>query len=70
MFYICRILAATKMEHSYSRDWKTGPDEENSTLPTRTLMIHRPPQCPSCHIHPSDEASIVCFSVLWHYLII
>lgn len=41
------------MEHSYSRDCR--PIEGANGLTTRTLMVHRPPQCPSCHVHPTDE---------------
>lgn len=41
------------MEHSYSRD--SRPIEGANGLTTRTLMVHRPPQCPSCHSHPIDE---------------
>uniref|UniRef100_U5EQX1 Putative kat8 regulatory nsl complex subunit 3 n=1 Tax=Corethrella appendiculata TaxID=1370023 RepID=U5EQX1_9DIPT len=40
------------MEHSYSRDFR--PNSENS-LQTRTLIVQRPPQCPSCHVHSHDE---------------
>lgn len=39
------------MEHSYSRDFR--PMENSQTSTTRTLMVHRPPQCPSCHTHTS-----------------
>lgn len=42
------------MEHSYSRDCR--PIEGSNGLKTRTLMVHRPPQCPSCHSHPQDES--------------
>lgn len=41
------------MEHSYSRDHR--PMENSQTASTRTLMVHRPPQCPSCHTHSHDE---------------
>lgn len=41
------------MEHSYSRDFR--PMENSQTATTRTLMVHRPPQCPSCHTHGTDE---------------
>ncbi|XP_055389726.1 mucin-5AC isoform X1 [Condylostylus longicornis] len=41
------------MEHSYSRDCR--PIDGANGLKTRNLMIHRPPQCPSCHLHPNDE---------------
>uniref|UniRef100_A0A1Q3EYL9 Putative testis development protein prtd n=1 Tax=Culex tarsalis TaxID=7177 RepID=A0A1Q3EYL9_CULTA len=42
------------MEHSYSRDFR--PMENSQTATTRTLMVHRPPQCPSCHTHTSGTA--------------
>ncbi|KFB40570.1 AGAP004479-PA-like protein [Anopheles sinensis] len=41
------------MEHSYTRDFRLL--ESSQTASTRTLMVHRPPQCPSCHTHPHDE---------------
>uniref|UniRef100_A0A182Q9M8 KANL3/Tex30 alpha/beta hydrolase-like domain-containing protein n=1 Tax=Anopheles farauti TaxID=69004 RepID=A0A182Q9M8_9DIPT len=41
------------MEHSYTRDFRLL--ESSQTAMTRTLMIHRPPQCPSCHTHSHDE---------------
>lgn len=41
------------MEHSYSRDWR--PMEGAQVMTTRTIMVHRPPQCPSCHVPASDE---------------
>uniref|UniRef100_A0A4Y0BRW9 KANL3/Tex30 alpha/beta hydrolase-like domain-containing protein n=1 Tax=Anopheles funestus TaxID=62324 RepID=A0A4Y0BRW9_ANOFN len=41
------------MEHSYTRDFRLL--ESSQTATTRTLMIHRPPQCPSCHTHSHDE---------------
>lgn len=41
------------MEHSYSRDWR--PLEGAHIMTTRTIMVHRPPQCPSCHTHTHDE---------------
>ncbi|XP_055611932.1 KAT8 regulatory NSL complex subunit 3-like [Uranotaenia lowii] len=42
------------MEHSYSRDFR--PMENSQTATTRTLMVHRPPQCPSCHTHGSGSS--------------
>lgn len=47
------------MEHSYSRDWK--PNDSIGNTRTRTLMVHRPPQCPSCHTHSHDDVSINTF---------
>lgn len=42
------------MEHSYSRDFRP-PMDTGLTNSTRALMVHRPPQCPSCHTHSHDE---------------
>lgn len=42
-----------QMEHSYSRDWR--PMEGAQVMTTRTIMVHRPPPCPSCHVHSHDE---------------
>lgn len=48
------------MEHSYSRD--TRPNDK--TMATRTVLVHKPPPCPSCHSSAQemdidiDEASI------------
>lgn len=44
------------MEHSYSRDWR--PSEGGKALSTRTVMIHKAPQCPSCHLHSMDEIDL------------
>lgn len=41
------------MEHSYSRDWR--PMEGAQVMTTKTILVHRTPQCPSCHIHSHDE---------------
>ncbi|XP_055636632.1 KAT8 regulatory NSL complex subunit 3 [Toxorhynchites rutilus septentrionalis] len=41
------------MEHSYSRDFR--PMDNSQVASTRTLMVHRPPPCPSCHTHSHDE---------------
>lgn len=41
------------MEHSYTRDWQ--PKENTEVMATRTILIDRPPQCPSCHLTPNDE---------------
>uniref|UniRef100_A0A182PP92 KANL3/Tex30 alpha/beta hydrolase-like domain-containing protein n=1 Tax=Anopheles epiroticus TaxID=199890 RepID=A0A182PP92_9DIPT len=41
------------MEHSYTREFRLL--ESSQTAMTRTLMIHRPPQCPSCHTHSHEE---------------
>ncbi|KAJ6645474.1 KAT8 regulatory NSL complex subunit 3 [Pseudolycoriella hygida] len=38
-----------QMEHSYSRDWR--PMEGAQVMTTKTIMVHKPPQCPSCHTH-------------------
>uniref|UniRef100_A0A182Y8T9 KANL3/Tex30 alpha/beta hydrolase-like domain-containing protein n=1 Tax=Anopheles stephensi TaxID=30069 RepID=A0A182Y8T9_ANOST len=47
------ITTTPIMEHSYTRDFRLL--ESSQTAMTRTLMIHRPPQCPSCHTHSHDE---------------
>lgn len=39
------------MEHSYTRDYQP-------TDTTRTILIERPPQCPSCHLLPNHEEKI------------
>lgn len=41
------------MEHSYTRDWQLK--ENTEVMATRTILIDRPPQCPSCHLTPNDE---------------
>lgn len=41
------------MEHSYTRDWQ--PNENIEVMATRTILIDRPPQCPSCHLTPNDD---------------
>uniref|UniRef100_A0A1L8DJT7 Putative kat8 regulatory nsl complex subunit 3 isoform x2 n=1 Tax=Nyssomyia neivai TaxID=330878 RepID=A0A1L8DJT7_9DIPT len=43
------------MEHSYSRDWR--PAENSKVMSTRTIMVNRAPQCPSCHVHANDEVN-------------
>lgn len=47
------------MEHSYSRDYRHTEDVQ--VMNTRTIMIHRPPQCPSCHVHTHDEVDLEDF---------
>lgn len=42
------------MEHIYSRDTRTV-ESSNGLSPTRTLLIHKPPNCPSCHILSSSD---------------
>lgn len=42
------------MEHSYSRD--TRPNEK--TMATRTILVHKPPPCPSCHTTPAEQMDI------------
>jgi regulatory NSL complex subunit 3 len=44
------------MEHSYSRD--NRPEGTPQMGGTRTIMVHRPPQCPSCHIHTDEGIDI------------
>lgn len=43
------------MEHSYSRD--TRPTDKK-TMNTRTILVHRPPPCPSCHSSTAQEQEI------------
>lgn len=45
-----------KMEHSYTRDWQ--PTGNAEVMATRTILIERPPQCPSCHLLPNHEEKI------------
>lgn len=41
------------MEHSYSKDFL--PKDNVEVMATRTILIPKPPQCPSCHNHTSNE---------------
>lgn len=41
------------MEHSYTRDWK--PSTNNDVMTTRTILVERPPLCPSCHQLPPNH---------------
>ncbi|XP_055923580.1 KAT8 regulatory NSL complex subunit 3 [Eupeodes corollae] len=45
---------SSDMEHSYTRDLRPQP-VLTGLSPARTLLVRRPPQCPSCHTHPADE---------------
>ncbi|XP_055854830.1 KAT8 regulatory NSL complex subunit 3 isoform X2 [Episyrphus balteatus] len=47
-------LSSSDMEHSYTRDLRPQP-VLTGLAPARTLLVRRPPQCPSCHTHPADE---------------
>ncbi|XP_055314326.1 uncharacterized protein LOC129575237 isoform X2 [Sitodiplosis mosellana] len=42
-----------KMEHSYTRDWK--PSANCEVMATRTILVERPPLCPSCHQLPPNH---------------
>ncbi|XP_023032039.1 KAT8 regulatory NSL complex subunit 3 isoform X3 [Drosophila willistoni] len=53
-----------KMEHSYMRDPPARSTTSNSITETsassglslaRTILVHHPPQCPSCHTYPSHQ---------------
>ncbi|XP_068146017.1 KAT8 regulatory NSL complex subunit 3 isoform X2 [Drosophila tropicalis] len=53
-----------KMEHSYMRDPPARSTASNSITETsassglslaRTILVHHPPQCPSCHTYPSHQ---------------
>lgn len=46
------------MEHSYSRNWRSTSADVAQNLNTRSIMVHRPPQCPSCHVHTHDEIDL------------
>uniref|UniRef100_A0A7G3ANA9 Putative kat8 regulatory nsl complex subunit 3 isoform x2 n=1 Tax=Lutzomyia longipalpis TaxID=7200 RepID=A0A7G3ANA9_LUTLO len=57
------------MEHSYSRDWR--PAENSKVMSTRTIMVNRAPQCPSCHVHANDEVNTILSQItpkLRHHL--
>lgn len=41
------------MEHSYTRDWKPAGNVE--VISTRTILMERPPLCPSCHLLPPNH---------------
>ena len=44
------------MEHSYVRDnIKTSNEMSNGLASARTILVRRPPQCLSCHMHPLEE---------------
>lgn len=47
------LIAVPKMEHSYTRDFQ--PNENIEVMATRTILIDRPPQCPSCHQSPNED---------------
>lgn len=44
------------MEHSYTRDWK--PTGNVEVMATRTILMERPPLCPSCHQLPNHEEKV------------
>lgn len=45
---------AIQMEHSYSRDKRPT----DNTMATRTILVHKPPPCPSCHSAAGPENDI------------
>ncbi|XP_059225572.1 KAT8 regulatory NSL complex subunit 3 isoform X2 [Stomoxys calcitrans] len=50
-----------KMEHSYIREHNPKPigiEIKNGLTPARNILLRRPPQCQSCHSHPSDEQDL------------
>lgn len=47
------------MEHSYSKDIQ--PKDNVEVMATRTILIPRPPQCPSCHQHNNDDVLAVSY---------
>lgn len=45
------------MEHSYTRDWKQTVGSD--ILTTRTILMERPPLCPSCHqLSPNHDEKV------------
>lgn len=51
-----QIECGNTMEHSYSKD--VLPKDNVEVMATRTILIPRPPQCPSCH-HTSLNDDVV-----------
>lgn len=48
------------MEHSYTRDYNPNgkkPDgkDDDEIMATRTILVERPPLCPSCHLLPPNH---------------
>lgn len=41
------------MEHSYSKD--IHPKGNVEVMATRSILIPRPPQCPSCYQHSTND---------------
>lgn len=41
------------MEHSYSKD--VHPKGNVEVMATRSILIPRPPQCPSCYQHTAND---------------
>lgn len=41
------------MEHSYSKD--VHPKGNVEVMATRSILIPRPPQCPSCYQHSTSD---------------
>lgn len=41
------------MEHSYTRTWK--PTANSEVMATRTILVERPPLCPTCHQLPPNH---------------
>lgn len=49
------------MEHSYSKD--IHPEVNVEVMSTRSILIPRPPQCPSCHQHSTSD-DILAVSII------
>ncbi|XP_039227889.1 uncharacterized protein LOC6530332 isoform X7 [Drosophila yakuba] len=47
-----------KMEHSYMRDTPVRSDVSNGLMPARNILVHHPPQCPSCHTYPPQQEEL------------
>ncbi|XP_039481684.1 uncharacterized protein LOC120445370 isoform X7 [Drosophila santomea] len=47
-----------KMEHSYMRDTPVRSDVSNGLMPARNILVHHPPQCPSCHTYPRQQEEL------------
>lgn len=55
------------MEHSYSKD--IHPKGNVEVMATRNILIPRPPQCPSCHQHSSNDDILAVSLILINFSI-
>lgn len=51
------------MEHSYSKDIQ--PEANVEVMSTRSILIPRPPQCPSCHQHSAGDDILAVSLILF-----